>query len=173
MLEDGDATWDSRGSSGGVCYYDVIQFVVSAAGPYTFTNFYPGDVPTDMNLDGFLRLFANVFNRLDPGSFIAFDDDYSGPEFGGVCVGQNCSQIANINLNPGTTYFMAVTSFTDTPNSFGQPTGEWQLDGMGEGTITVVSDMQVPEPAPLLLISIGLMGLTLSRRLSQAGRQRK
>ena len=86
MLEDGDATWDGRGSSGGVCYYDVIQFVVSAAGPYTFTNFYPGDVPTDMNLDGFLRLFANVFNRLDPGSFIAFDDDYSGPEFGGACL---------------------------------------------------------------------------------------
>jgi len=35
-----------------------------------------GEVPTDKNLDGFLRLFANVFNRLDPCLFIAFDDDY-------------------------------------------------------------------------------------------------
>ena len=42
--------------------YDLVEFFVDTDGLYTFDAFYPGDTAADENLDGYLLLYANMFN---------------------------------------------------------------------------------------------------------------
>ena len=147
-LGPGDPTFTNPLSGAcAVCFYDTVEFTVDTDGLYTFDGFYPGDTSIDENLDGYLILYANSFDPTDAGTnIIASDDDGPG--------GSNTSQILDVSLMAGTSYFMVVTSFSDAPTSFGQPTGPWELSGEGAGNITVGRD--VPAPATLWLALLGL-----------------
>lgn len=163
-LDGTDPIWDGCGSSTATgCFYDAIEFNVSATGSYSFTTFYPGDTTIDENLDGFLFIFEGIFDPADPGASIAADDDYSG-DFG--CTGANCSQIGSVDLTAGTSYFLVISSFTNAPTSFGQPTGPWEIvDASGAGDVKFKTAV-VPVPAALWLMGSGLLGLAALRRRS-------
>ncbi|MFK8017635.1 MAG: VPLPA-CTERM sorting domain-containing protein [Gammaproteobacteria bacterium] len=144
--------------------YDTISFTVDADGMYDFLSFYPGDTDADENMDGVLLIYDG-FDPLDPSTgLLASDDDYSAGDvaglgaFDGACVGSNCSGFSAM-LTAGTTYTLVQTSFTDVANTFGQPTGSYDLTLTGAGNITVV-----PVPAAVWLMMSGLAGLGFMRR---------
>lgn len=146
--------------------YDSYSFTVNADGMYSFLSFYPGDTTLDENLDGALLLYENAFDPLAPGDFIAEEDDYTAgtlPSLAGLdgaCVGSNCSGF-DAALTAGTTYILVQTSFTDVPNSFGQPSGAYDLTITGPGDPTIV-----PLPAAAWLLISALMGFSALRRRS-------
>ncbi len=156
-LDASDPTWDGCGSSLATgCYYDVVEFNVSASGLYTFDAFYAGDTSIDENLDGIIEIYEGGFDPLAPGvGGIAFDDDGPG--------GSNTSQILDVSLSAGTTYFMVISSFTNVANSFGQPTGPWEVTGVGAGDVTFKTTV-IPVPAAVWLFVSGLAGLGALRR---------
>ncbi len=140
--------------------YDTYEITVDADGMYDFLSFYEGDVGADANLDGVLLIYAGAFDPLDAASPLASDDDYTAGDVAGLagfdaaCVGSNCSGFTAA-LTAGTTYTLVQTSFTDVPNSFGQPTGSYDLTLTGPGDITVVP---LPAAAWLLMSAIGGLG---------------
>lgn len=156
-LDASDPTWGGCGSATPLeCNYDVVEFTVGTTGLYTIDTFYPGDADLDENLDGYIRLFANMFDpSLDGVDQIAFDDD--GPD------GSNTSQILDVTLTAGTSYFLVVTSFTDVANSFGQPNGAWEADINGAGEVNITA---VPVPAAIWFMMSGLIGLIGMKRRS-------
>ena len=141
--------------------YDTVEFTVTADGMYDFLSFYAGDVDADENMDGYLLLYAGSGIG---GSAIVGDDDYTAGDIGGLaafdgaCVGSNCSGFS-ATLTAGTTYTLVQTSFTDVANSFGQPTGSYDITATGSGDIRVV-----PVPAAVWLMMSGLAGLGFMRR---------
>ncbi len=157
-LDLSDPTWGGCGSTVPLsCNYDVVEFTVDTTGLYTIDTFYPGDVPADENLDGYIRVFESAFDPANDGiDQIAFDDDGPG--------GQNTSQILDLTLTAGTSYFLVVTSFTDVPTIFGQPNGAWEADANGVGEVTFAAP--IPVPAAVWLMMSGLIGLIAMRRRS-------
>jgi hypothetical protein len=137
--------------------FDTFEITVSETGMYDFLSFYAGDPNADENLDGFLSIYETF-----PGTSLAFDDDYSAGGIPGLpdadCVGSNCSAFS-VMLTAGVTYTLVQTSFTDVANSFGQPTGAYDITITGAGDITVV-----PLPAAAWLMFSGLAGLGFLRR---------
>lgn len=160
-LEDGDTTWLGAGNDT-LTFYDVIEITVDADGEYGFYSFYPGDVGLDENMDGYIRLYESSFDPSDPDANVAEDDDYTDGDvalldpFDDGAVGQNASGLS-FSLTAGTSYFLAQTSFSDVPTSFGQPTGAYESVITGPGAITIV-------PAPAALAAFGLAGLAAGRR---------
>ena len=152
-LDVSDPTWDGCGSStASGCNYDALAFTVTADGMYDFDAFYAGDTSLDLNLDGILEIYDDSFDPLSPGAgSIAFDDDGPG--------GSNTSQILDVSLTTGTTYFLVVSSFSDAPTSFGQPNGEWEVTISGPGKVQVV-----PVPAALWLLGSASRGMGVLRR---------
>lgn len=143
--------------------YDSYEFTVTADGMYDFLGFYPGDTSVDENLDGYLLVYeGGMFDGT--GTPLADDDDYSEGGIAGLagfdagCTGSNCSGFSAM-LTAGTTYTLVLTSFTDVPNSFGQPTGSYDLTITGPGDIQIV-----PIPAALWLMFSGIAGLGFFRR---------
>ncbi|MBT8131067.1 MAG: VPLPA-CTERM sorting domain-containing protein [Gammaproteobacteria bacterium] len=156
-LDPDDPIWNGTGT-GFPGYYDVVTFTVDNSGLYSFDADYPLANISDpaSHLDGLISLKEGGFDPSDPFLFeIAFNDD--GP------TGSTSSQIADIALTAGTTYFMIITSYDHLPSSFGQPIGDWNLSGTGEGNITVSN---VPVPAALWLFVSGLLGMGAFRRQS-------
>ncbi|MEM6640457.1 MAG: VPLPA-CTERM sorting domain-containing protein [Pseudomonadota bacterium] len=152
-LENTDPTWDGCGSGAATgCFYDVVEFTVDADGLYTFDAFYPGDTGLDENLDGVLEIYEGSFDPLAPGG-IAFDDDGPG--------GSNTSQILDVDLDAGVTYFAVISSFSNAPTSFGQATGDWELSASGAGNVTFVP---VPAAVWMMLSALGALGFTRRRR---------
>ena len=147
--------------------YDTYEFTVGSDGMYSFLSSYPGDASLDENMDGFLLLYTGAFDPVS-GTSTAFDDDYSAGDvaalagFDAACVGQNCSGF-EIALTAGTTYVLVQTTFTDVANSFGQPTGAYDLTITGPGDINVGV---IPIPAAVWLMASGLLGLAGLRRRS-------
>lgn len=143
--------------------FDVFEFTVSETGMYDFLGFYAGDPAVDENLDGYLLIFEGG-GPLDGGTLVGGDDDYSAGGIAGLsdfdadCVGSNCSGLT-ADLSIDTTYYLVLTSFTDAPSSFGQPTGPYDLTVTGPGDISIV-----PVPAALWLMFSGLAGLGFMRR---------
>ena len=139
-----------------VCAYDVQEFSVDASGLYDIDAFYPGDDSQDLNLDGYLILYEGAFDPADAGTgIIASDDDGPG--------GQNTSQILGASLTAGTSYFLVTTAFSETPTSFGQPSGPFENTISGDGNITL-GGAPIPVPAALWLFGSALIGLGAARR---------
>ncbi|MEL7448260.1 MAG: choice-of-anchor D domain-containing protein [Pseudomonadota bacterium] len=120
------------------CPYDVQGFVVDTDGLYTIDAFYPGDTSIDENMDGYLILFEGNFDPLNPVNIVASDDDGPG--------GSNTSQILDVSLSSGQSYFLVTTAFDDAPTSFGQPTGPFENTISGPGGIVLTEDENVSFP---------------------------
>ena len=163
-LDGSEPTFDNPGTAATTLTgYDVFEFEVTADGMYDFLGFYPGDTAVDENLDGYLLVYEGG-GFAGTGAPLAFDDAYTAgglPGLGGFAAagaGSNCSGFSAM-LTAGTTYSLVLTSFTDVPNSFGQPTGSYDLTITGPGDIAIV-----PIPAALWLMFSGIAGLGFLRR---------
>ena len=157
LSTDPDGTFQNPLSSTcAVCAYDVQEFTVDTDGLYTIDAFYPGDSSLDLNMDGYLILYEGGFDPMDASSGIIGSDD-DGP------AGSTTSQILDIALTAGTTYFLVTTAFDDIPTSFGQPTGPFENTISGPGEITLVGS-PVPVPAAVWLLGSALLGLGAARR---------
>jgi hypothetical protein len=143
--------------------YDTYDISVTADGVYSFLSFYAGDTSADANMDGVLLLYQ-VFDPLSPGGFLASDDDYTAGDvaalgaYDAACIGSNCSGF-DVALTAGVTYVVVQTTFTDVPNSFGQPTGSYDMTITGPGTINAV-----PVPGAVWLMLSALAGFGALRR---------
>ncbi len=165
-IDGSDPTFDNplTGSTA-LTGYDTYEISVDADGMYDFLSFYAGEVATDANLDGVLLIYETAnWDPLSPANWDVSDDDYTAGDvaglaaFDGACVGSNCSGFTAA-LTAGTSYTLVQTSFTDVPNTFGQPTGSYDLTATGAGNITVV-----PLPAAAWLLMSALGGLGFMRR---------
>ena len=165
VIDDSDPTYDHPLSgANALTNFDAIEFSVSEDGMYDFLSFYAGNTDADENMDGVLILYDG-FDPLDGAiGVIGSDDDYNAgdvpglSDFDGACVGSNCSGFTAM-LTAGTTYTLVQSSFTDVANTFGQPTGSYDLTLTGPGDISVV-----PVPAAVWLMLSGLAGLGFMRR---------
>lgn len=96
-------------------YYDVIPFQVSQNGNYTITNSYSD------NYDGYLQIYANSFDPLNPcTTYINGDDD-----FGTIAQ----SQLV-LNLQANIRYYMVVSAY----NTY--ESGDYLTSIAGNGTVT-------------------------------------
>ena len=157
LSSDADGTFQNPLSSAcAICAYDVQEFTVDTDGLYIIDAFYPGDASLDLNMDGYLILYEGGFDPMDASTgIIASDDD--GP------AGSTTSQILDVALTAGTTYFLVTTAFDDVPTSFGQPTGPFENTISGPGEIDLVT-APVPVPAAVWLLGSALIGLGAARR---------
>lgn len=126
--------------------YDEFAFTVDASGAYNFLSL--GVTPT--NWDNFLALYQTAFSPLSPlTNAIVASDDF--PSIGRA--GFN-----GVSLTAGTQYFLITTGFAN--NSV----GEFSNTITGDGNVTPGA---VPEPASLLLLGTGLVGLRAWRKRRQ------
>ncbi len=134
--------------------YSVQAFTVSADGMYDISSIQGFDSNTDQ-YDGFIFLYANNFDPLDPlMNGVAADDDGA--------TGAGSSEIMGISLSAGTTYYLVTSSFDPAVTAFGSGAGPFENTISGPGTVELVSN--VPLPAAAWLLMSGLLGLGVFRR---------
>jgi subtilisin family serine protease len=125
--------------------YSVQGFTVDTTGAYTLSSLQTG-------FDGYIHLYQNAFDPLDPClNQIALDDD--GP--GGV----GTSEILDAALLSATTYYLVTTGFDNTDfgpftNTINGP-GEITLIGMETGTVASTNIPVVVVPvAPAAIFTL-------------------
>lgn len=130
--------------------YDLFPFYVTAAGSYTLQTLSAAFAPGTAD-DTFLLLYQTSFNPAAPLTNVLRADDDSGA---------GALSMFSHALNPGTQYYMVVTSFSN--GAFGDYTGS--IDNAGASS-TVIFGM-VPEPATALMMlsALGVGGLMARRR---------
>lgn len=145
-------------------HYDTYEFTVDADGMYSFLSFYAGDTSVDANMDGTLFVYAPFDPNAPSAGIVGSDDDYLTGDVAalagldGDCSGSNCSGF-EVALSAGVTYVLVQSTFTDTPTSFGQPTGPYDITITGPGGINIV-----PIPGAVWLMASALAGFGALRR---------
>lgn len=134
---------------GTAVHFDVLPFMVSANGSYSFSM----EGLNPVNWDTYLGLYSGSFNPASPlTNALIYNDDNPTIGLSGF----------SANLTTGTSYIAVLTGFANTD------VGDWRLTIRGPGQATTGG--AVPEPATwaMLIAGFGVIGAATRVRRRRA-----